>query len=1227
VKPGGNGISIQPDGTIEFNSESCEGVVKTNNPTAYNSYVWPNSIPTGGGALTLGTGGILSWNPVPSSGLGLGLDGEFVKVSIPILPLPPDVGNDENEAMVGSLYFNSSSKGLYIRSTNQWEEVSQTNIIEQLLTGVYHLYVDTNIGEDTYIQDLTDQELVCGYTPQKPFKTLSRASIEVARIQQGVGFNPLIYDRVVIHVAVGSFNVINGKGSASVSPWVDGEVPTDSQLQSFNSPTKGGLILPRGVSVIGEDLRKTVIRPTFVPSFSGNYETDRAAIFRITGGAFFFNFTFKDKEGYTESHHLLDCFSFVSEAELQAYYVKIQQAFALASTPSIANPGETEIVAPLPNLSPTSDTDGSIGSSPYIFNCSVRSLYGLCGINADGNEASGFKSMVVAQFTGVSLQKDLRCWQRYDAGANTWISDITSYDSGPNNYISLPPNDIRMDKTKISYHVRALNNAFIQEVSVFAIGQGIHHWCLSGSDISITNSNSSFGGCAGISEGYKNFAFAVDKNWNVSGIKVRVNLNTSSGNEVKKIYLGQITGNPVPNTLSITLSSELVDSEDNPGIPLVLDKDGYTLRPGSYLWIENPDGRDFRAPLATNAWLPNVSKSIINVSSAFFNEEGLPPDNISPLTPALEGLKVYVRRVIDNKSLDERTFSLILSSTDTQTRTPLRDYVVQAPVGNPLINYPFPATTTFLIGESANIIPSGSGVVKRAEVTLRRGNPNSAWASARVYREGDNVRYLGKHYTCIQKNSDVNFDGNKWDESFVHMPSEYNAEDYYKNSSPFIIFDNDTDDIEDTTNCGYNFNTVWETDEKVFRQLSTATDYRGVFGYLKAIGFTDVEANKILMPRTVANRYLDPASSIDMKGYSPNGVANSLGNWPLELRRPSTMRMFGHAWEWAGFLNYTKAIPQYQKELSPQNKFTYFFTNVNGGRVYGSGFNEEGFLVTPQGIQDLTTGAVIGTDQLGGNTTVNQPNSYDNLLVNNLTVNQSATFSGNFESLTPIIAPNVYLPGLGLFAQNGSLKLSVPISEGPPIISDSPSGAREGSLYWDKALGCLFIRYNDGDSIQWVQAVPSAPGIAPSSEPVTLAPSNQKKLYRTSGSVGSLVRVNEGAMLDNITEVAPPDRPNDLSEAVWDGSEFEWVYYPQGLTLNQAKSYVKGKLEAKKMSLLEPTNFAVMESMETGGELDEMIMSERNRIREWFSSGVEKIMSAKNKDFLDNVLTELSSSL
>ena len=38
----------------------------------------------------------------------------------------------------------------------------------------------------------------------------------------------------------------------------------------------------------------------------------------------------------------------------------------------------------------------------------------MCGMLADGAKATGFKSMVVAQFTGIGLQKDEKAFVRYN---------------------------------------------------------------------------------------------------------------------------------------------------------------------------------------------------------------------------------------------------------------------------------------------------------------------------------------------------------------------------------------------------------------------------------------------------------------------------------------------------------------------------------------------------------------------------------------------------------------------------------------------------------------------------------------------------------------------------------------------------------------------------------------------------------------------------------------------
>jgi len=76
-----------------------------------------------------------------------------------------------------------------------------------------------------------------------------------------------------------------------------------------------------------------------------------------------------------------------------------------------------------PPLNPLPTTTGATvnlqvdtvnSASPYIFNISLRSVFGMCGVLADGDKAAGFKSMVLAQFTGIGLQKDKNAFVKYD---------------------------------------------------------------------------------------------------------------------------------------------------------------------------------------------------------------------------------------------------------------------------------------------------------------------------------------------------------------------------------------------------------------------------------------------------------------------------------------------------------------------------------------------------------------------------------------------------------------------------------------------------------------------------------------------------------------------------------------------------------------------------------------------------------------------------------------------
>ena len=80
----------------------------------------------------------------------------------------------------------------------------------------------------------------------------------------------------------------------------------DNLLHKFNS-IDGGVIVPRGTSIVGLDLRKTKIRPKYVPNPTDN--TPNSAIFRITGACYFWQFSIFDGK---ESELVYTCLLYTS---------------------------------------------------------------------------------------------------------------------------------------------------------------------------------------------------------------------------------------------------------------------------------------------------------------------------------------------------------------------------------------------------------------------------------------------------------------------------------------------------------------------------------------------------------------------------------------------------------------------------------------------------------------------------------------------------------------------------------------------------------------------------------------------------------------------------------------------------------------------------------------------------------------------------------------------------
>jgi hypothetical protein len=550
------------------------------------------------------------------------------------------------------------------------------------------LYVDPNS------LDSTDSVENQGNSPTRPFKTIQRALVEAARFSYQVGSNNDRFNKTTIILQPGEHIVdnrpgviVNDDGSYrtrdGVNPYTDyGEfdLNTNFNISSNNNilyklnSIHGGVIVPRGTSIVGSDIRKTVIRPKYIPN-PENTNIERSAIFRVTGGCFLYGFSILDADpngtcykDYTLSefvpnfsHHKLTAFEYAdgvnlveidddfisnfesSKTDLEMYYDKISVAYGQNSgreiissrndiqpvvdeyrivgsrgeeveISSISASGTTVTVTlseALEELSANSpiqisgvnssnigdiydgqyvissvisntqftytsivtnvDTSPNVGSatlsfsvdtvtsaSPYIFNVSLRSVYGMCGMHADGSKASGFKSMVVAQFTGIGLQKDDNAFVKYNSATGEYdrFPDVTNIHS----------DSFALFKPEYqNYHVKASNNAFIQLVSIFAIGYAEHFVVESGGDQSITNSNSNFGAKSLVARGFRDESFPKDDLGYITHIVSPQKINsTEISVEFSAIDVGLTTSasSGAGTTTKLYLYNE--NNEDNP---------------------------------------------------------------------------------------------------------------------------------------------------------------------------------------------------------------------------------------------------------------------------------------------------------------------------------------------------------------------------------------------------------------------------------------------------------------------------------------------------------------------------------------------------------------------------------------------------------------------------------------------------------------------------------------
>ena len=902
-----------------------------------------------------------------------------------------------------------------------------------------------------------------GNSALRPFKTLQRAFLEVARFSYRVGLSNDEFDAFSIYLYPSEYVLDNRPGTSNFNEITPFDENTNFDLTSpnnilykFNS-VNGGIICPRGVSVVGSDLRRTKIIPKYVPyptinaslGITSANEPANSAIFRLTGGCYFWQASFFDGDNngvyyrpdVTEtiapnfSHHKITCFEYANVADLELYYQKISKAYAtipdtsgtIAQDQLQARVEENRIVGPISdefrvsqiirngqtataftvdiqdnpvnhgfsvgvavNISgvtgPT-ETDSNlyngsflvtsaqgnqftyqmsaepsgnaIGSnvlvkveidtvdsaSPYVFNMSLRSVWGINGMHADGSQATGFKSMVVAQFTGISLQKDDRAFVLYNpstgnyeaqaAGSGAHINGLCKYRKGWRHV-----------------HIRASNDSFIQVVSVFAVGFGDHFFSDSGGDLSITNSNSNFGNTSLRSKGFKSAAFTKDKAGQITHIippkgisdvaEVSINWVTFDINKIRaaadptKLYLYGYTNEnakPPSKIQGYTIGAR----RDSPTLP---DKINVLL-------------------VASGANAPTTHTAKIDPSGPTVTGTS-PGDDESPIKYDPNQSNWYLQ--VDSANNDIYTTLIANSQYQNLGFTPT-SFIRRVPDARDLKDriYRF----RYVLDKDAFPIPrepiTGFVVQPRSSETNSPAYDKTYYIyEVETYQEfergvADGIYYLTFLNASVSP-ATSNFDDFAFSQQTVDLYPAFDRDNPVADPGPAIsVADNDvlglvrtTDGATPTPNEDTKLSITKETSQFFLLEQENNLGYNTTSNTLNSIVVTarlgDEEERKI-----------------PLKLNADNSVAPIL----CELRRYSILRASGHTFEYLGFGpgNYSTAFPSTQVEvLSPEQVRLSQSLKEAAGVAYYSGVNSDGELFVGNQVINPVTGQITNED-------------------------------------------------------------------------------------------------------------------------------------------------------------------------------------------------------------------------------------------------------------------------
>jgi microcystin-dependent protein len=843
---------------------------------------------------------------------------------------------------VGQLWFRQTDKAFFVRGTEAWERVTpvlateeesgiiEVATIEEAIEGVitdaaitpgtlsqwkdyYGLHAPNKTLVTLYVDGYSGDDSVenTGTNPYKPFLSLTRAFIEVAKISYLIGADNDLTEFATVYVAPGEYyvdnrlggtnyntltsldddavgpiqpRVLNGSISAldlSISQftfdgtldvykgdqlfcssggkgviesingsvvtlrsitgtWTVDSTLTVAELYQFNS-IHGGVIVPRGCSVIAQDSAKTIIRPRYVGDLAASLldsgcggSSGRSAIFKLTGGSYVKGLTFMDNE-VLGTHHLLSAFEFCSATTdllhaAYGYYRKIHHALKYRTSPEMvfdqiqAVPSEYTIIASAISGTTTDDdgdytVDSTKSRAPLVDSCNLRSERGLCGIKVEAGQVSGIRAINAVNFNMISLQN-------LGAAYNT---DATA------------PGGRKIKQGWEHFGVAAIGDCTSTLVNCTTAGQVYGFVAKTGATLRLSSCISEYG---------QTSMFA----WGIS-------------TEVIPKDTGAIISNVIPpkpivsTTMAVPvgiLGAALTPTDTDTRLHLLAGFDEesllpFTLKGGEPIYVNHEDGTEYVGYVTS---VPPFISTDTNGSYLHINSGS----TIYTAREELNNKPIYIKRSPDTRSREEKIYWLEVTNLSGR-RPPIVHQVIRLD----LSHHSQQVVSNLFVGLVRNYDNDG--------VALPAGTAHVAL-----------LNYTGAF----------------------------------------------SDDLEDIW-------VVTDPDSPEANPVNSAT-YKAMSTLLTEMGYDASQRATVLTPSDTPSPLF-------------------LGNVYPQFHLPSRINSVAHTWTSLGYGSYSSGLPKFQDvDLTPPQILERIKLEKEGGRVYAVGTDEYGHYYQGDYIFDLKTG-------------------------------------------------------------------------------------------------------------------------------------------------------------------------------------------------------------------------------------------------------------------------------